>query len=161
VIRLFVGAAWAFSTIAAISCHAVAAEIDSPAWKAAAAIKGYYETEIATLHLCQEVDGKNVSTYNAAIVVLAKVANPALNQIERVMQEEARRAGKDADFVAEAKEEINEIALLTAGDIQEKGPEKFLADCRFVPEQAKAHVGIFAPLRDQFPRQMHVVEQWR
>jgi hypothetical protein len=141
-------------------CQAISAELDTPAWKAAAAVKGYYETEIDTLHLCQEVDGRNVAAYNDAILALVKIANPALNQIEKVMRGEVERAGKDADFLAEANQEIREIALLAAKEDQ-KAPEKLLSDCRFVPEQAKAHLGIFAPLRDQFPRQMHVVEQWR
>ena len=128
--------------------------------EAASSVKGYYESYIDTLHICQEIDGKNVAVYNDAIVALAKIANPALNQIEEVMRGEAERAGKDADFLAEANQEIREIALLTAED-DKKNPEKLLSDCRFVPDQAKAHVGIFAPLRDQFPRQMHIVEQWR
>jgi hypothetical protein len=135
-------------------------EIDSPAWKAASAVKGYYETELATLHLCQEVDGKNVAAYNDAIFVLATIATPSLNQINRVMLGEAERAGKDADFVAEADQEIKKIAFLTAED-QKSSPERLPSDCRFTPAQAKAHVGIFAPLRDQFPRQMHIAEQWR
>jgi hypothetical protein len=140
--------------------YAIAADLDTPAWKAANSVKVYFESAIDSLHICQEIDGKNVAAYNEAIVALIKIANPALDQIEKVMRGEAERADKDADFLAEANQEIREIALQVAED-DKKHPEKLLSDCRFVPDQAKAHVGIFAPLRDQFPRQMHVVEQWR
>jgi hypothetical protein len=134
-------------------------ELDTPAWKAASFINGIYTTYVDTLHICQEIDGKNVAAYNDAIRALATVATPALNQADKVMRGEATRARKDADWLAEAKQDIDQIALATADDFR-KAPEKLLADCRFAPEQAKSRIGIFAPLRDQFPKQMHIVEQW-
>ena len=140
--------------------HLAGAELETAAWKAASFIKGMYTTYVHLMHVCQEIDGKNVDAYNEAIVALATIANPALNQAEMVMRGEAARAGKDADWLAEANQDIDHVSDLTAEDYK-KHPEKLLSDCRFAPEQAKAHIGIFAPLRDQFPKQMHIVEQWR
>jgi hypothetical protein len=145
--------------LALLPCRLESAELQTPAWKAASFVKGIYASYIYILHVCQEIDGKNVDAYNKAIASLAAIANPALNQAEKVMRGEAQRAGKDADWLAEANQENDQIALLTA-EGEKKHPEKLLSDCRFTPEQAKDHVGIFAPLRDQFPRQMHMVEQW-
>jgi hypothetical protein len=133
--------------------------LETPAWEAASMVKGVYQSYRDILDICREIDGKNAAAYNDAVIALAMVAAPALAQIDKVLRGEAERASKDADWLAEANQDIGHIAL-TAED-ERKYPEKLLANCRIAPEQAKAHIGIFAPLRDQFPKQMHIVEQWR
>ena len=134
--------------------------LETPAWKAASLVKGIYQSYRNSLDICREIDGKYVAAYNDAVIALAMIAAPALAQIDKVLRGEAERAGKEADWLAEAHQDIDHNALLTAED-ERKYPEKLLANCRIAPEQAKAHIGIFAPLRDQFPKQMHIVEQWR
>jgi hypothetical protein len=132
---------------------------DSVAWDAASSVKGSIETEFATLRLCQEIDGPNVGMYRRAMAAFIHTNTDAINLADKVMRDEMLRAGKSLDDLDEEKQRIKTVAADAAKSIRTGGPEAFLANCRFVSEQYPGSFGIFAPLRQQFPRQMHILER--
>jgi type II secretory pathway pseudopilin PulG len=136
----------------------------SKAVPAASAILGAMEEVTAFFNRCREVDPTNAEIYDGLSFqrILDKDNVAIRERIDMLLREEATRDGLPPTFYrATLYPILKETLQSTTHATEATDPAKFLATCQLQPQMARQHSGYFAPLRQRFPAEMRLIDEWK
>jgi hypothetical protein len=116
---------------------------------------------IATLQACQNADASNEDVYAAVIGKHVAENFPFYGRIDEILKAEAKRHGfAETHYTTSYPKAMAEAKAWVRDNLQNDQAE-FLKTCRALPEAQRRHVGYYAPLKDQYPAEMRLIDEWR
>lgn len=134
---------------------------DRAARDAALYLYGALAVGIATLNACREADPDNMPVYAAVVGQIVSENRATFDRIDVVLEGEATRSGLAATTFLQMYPTIAAAAAEAAKQDRAADLLEFLENCRAMPEAAQHHVGYFQPLRNGYPMQMRLIDEWR
>jgi hypothetical protein len=116
------------------------------------------EIEIAK---CREIDPANADSYDVAYGAYQQDVAGLLLRIDILLTSEAKRVGATEDSVAGQQKPLMDAAVRAARQAVEINPAAWLAACRKMTGAVAQHLREFKPLRERFPEDMRLIDEWR
>ncbi len=115
----------------------------------------------AALGQCVVADVDTARNYTDIFAQYTKETLPILNRMTQISQAEEQRSPRRKPTISQEISTITNDATNGAINMRLSDTPKFVAHCRDLPAMASGHQRGFAPLTQQFPAEMRLIDEWR
>ena len=126
----------------------------------AARIAGFLYTQTAILAECADYDKQNARSYSNLMSEYIEENKNLTDRIMTIMRTETFRTGHTFEGLSNDLSVVKNRARNDVGKMRRENPN-FLNICRAQEDAHKRGLGNYRPIREKYPDQMRVIDDWK
>lgn len=133
----------------------------TPIKESVARLYGNIAALTAYLGVCGVSDSENAEGFAAALDSYRQEVTPLLKRLDTVLRGALEREGDTQSDPARMYAAANRAAVKRIEDLRTKHPDQFGLLCGGLLKTARERTAEFAPLRERFPDEMRMIDEWK
>lgn len=154
-----------FAAGVAIACAAGAAAASAqtitPLRESVARLYANITALTVYLDVCGGFDANNRVSFADALASYRQEVAPVLERLDTVLRGSMEQNGETATDPEHLYAAANNAALKRIEDLRDTHPDEFGMLCGGILKIAEERTAEFAPMRERFPEEMQMIEEWR